>query len=98
MKQKDFVMAGSLELWHEHNADLSVEGHIRAIVWHSNRVGRLEREFLTYDDEDHGQDLWVGMWFEHKATPEQIALAEYQNIVSDAIRLPVFVMIIAVVG
>ena len=85
MAQKEFVLAGSLDLWHEHNADLSVEGHIRAIVWHSNRVGRLETEFLTYDDEEHGQDLCVGMWSEDKATPEQIALAESQGVVCDAI-------------
>lgn len=80
-----FVLTDNLEKWNEHNGGLSIAEHVKAIVWHSNRVGKLQTEFLMYDDPEHGRDLLVGMWFEHKANSDQIALAEAQSIVSNAI-------------
>jgi hypothetical protein len=86
LNTEEYALTSSLKSWEKHNGDLSIPEHIRAIVWHSNRVGRLETEFLTYNDPEHGRDLWVGMQFRHKATPQQKALAESQGIVSDAIN------------
>jgi len=80
-----FVLAGSLDKWHESNDGLNIHQHIDAIIWHSQRIAQLETEIIFYDDP-LGRDLRKGKWFKRKATPSQLALAEQQKTTRDAIR------------
>lgn len=85
-KVKQYTLTNSLKNWQEYNGDLEDSEHIRAIVWHSKRVGKLEAEFVFYDDPGIGFDLVQGEFEPEKATPAQIALAKQQQIVSDSIE------------